>query len=111
MSDMALICFLGLFLLLMFWMMSRMMGGMSNPYGRRGGGYPPADDPNYETPTYDDPDISGRGSFGRDRGRGFPFGGSRKSGPPKGAGRTPGLGGRPDSPNISGRGSFGRDKD
>lgn len=110
MGDIVLICFLGLFLLLMFWMMSRMMSSYGNPYGNGQAGRvdPRLDDP--AQPTYDDPDIDSRGAFGRDRARGiFPIN-RRKSGPP-GKGRTPGLGSRQDNPNVSSRGSFGRDKE
>jgi hypothetical protein len=53
-----------------------------------------------ERPVYDDPDIDGRGSFGRDRG-GSSFPGSSGS-----SSRRPSN----DSPNIRGRGSFGKDK-
>lgn len=109
MLDLAPLCILGLFLLLAFWMMSRMMryGGGGNPYGRSGGAYP--DETGRESPTYDSPDIESRGSFGRDRGA-FPSL-RRKSGPPSGSsGRTFGLGGRRNDPNIRSRGGFGRDR-
>lgn len=124
MTDLAPLCFLGLFLLLVFWMMSRMMrANPGYPYGRRGGESPRYDDPNIgsrgafgddmpsESPRYDSPDIESRGSFGRNRGF-FPSS-TRKSGPPGGlfGGRSRGLGGRPNSPNIRSRGGFGRDKD
>jgi len=58
-----------------------------------------------EAPYYDDPDVRGQGSFGRDASDNDferrPSGGMSGPGP-----ATP----RRDSPNIRGRGSFGKDK-
>ena len=67
---------------------------------RRGDGGTYLDDGG-ERPIYDDPDIDGRGSFGRDRGSSSSFPGTSGS-----SSRRPSN----DSPNIRGSGSFGKDK-
>lgn len=51
-----------------------------------------------EGPYYDDPNIEGRGSFGRDRSNSSSYR------------ETPRPTQRIDSPNVRGRGSFGKDK-
>jgi len=59
-----------------------------------------------ESPYYDDPDIRGQGSFGRDASDNDISESRPRSSFPSG----PGPGSRRDSPNIRGRGSFGKDK-
>jgi len=112
------LCILGIFMMMLFMMFMMMMRGMA-----RASSYPPGgtmDDTGGRTePTYDDPDISSRGTFGRpsttyddpnisSRGSfGRPRGGTTtRSGGGLFSSRS--RAGRVDSPNISSRGSFGR---
>jgi hypothetical protein len=105
MNDITLLCLFGMFLLFVLVVLPRFMNSYQNPYG-----YDPNYDPNEDygegRPTYDDPDVEGRGSFGRDRGS---SGGRSMNFPWRGGSRG---GSRPsvDSPNVRGRGSFGRNK-
>jgi hypothetical protein len=109
-NDLVTLCLLGIFLVVGFLLLTRLMRGFGSPYGQRGPEYPQYDDPNIssrggfggsrgsERPTYDDPNIRSRGGFGRVRS--FIPRGSSSS-------RT----GRVDSGSIRSRGGFGRNRD
>jgi hypothetical protein len=117
-DDLGTMCLLGVFLVVGFMLLSRMMRGFGGQdYSQRGDEYPRYDDPDVDSrggfggtggfggnrPEYDDPDIKSRGSFGRGgfgRGGGFSFGGGRRS--------SSGGNRRSDSPNVKSRGGFGR---
>jgi hypothetical protein len=115
MDDFMTLCLLGMFVLIGFMLLSRVLGS----FGRGGGGYGgyPGGGVGTERPTYDDPDVESYGGFGGGRrtnrrpwggGGGF-LGGGRSGGGFFGGGRRAG-GGRTDSPNVRGRGGFGRDR-
>ena len=87
--DMQTLIIIVLIVVLIMYLMNRNQSQSSN-----GGSYLPGD----ERPTYDDPDIEGRGSFGRDHG---------SSSSPR---MTNSPSRRVDSPTVRGRGSFGKDK-
>jgi len=113
MNDLVTLCLLGVFLIVGFMLLSRLMRSFGGSgYGERGDEYPRYDDPNIDSrgsfggdrglqprgdtrPTYDSPDVSSRGFFGRSR----PSGRS-----------SPSSGGRVDNPNVRSRGGFGRSK-
>ncbi len=115
MDNLFTMCLLGIFLLVGFMLLSRMMRGMAGGGRYAGGQRPEYDDPNIQSrgsfgrsggglfnrPRYNDPNIQSRGSFGRS-------GGSSPSSPP--STRPSSSGGRVDSPNIQSRGGFGRSK-
>jgi hypothetical protein len=119
------VCLLGIFVIVGFMLLTRLLRGFGgNNYGNQGP----------ERPEYDDPDIQGGGSFGRPpggsgifgggserpthndpgvRGRGF-FGGSGGSRSSGGSGfgglfrgSSGGSRGSFNSPKVKGRGSFG----
>jgi hypothetical protein len=109
MNDLVTLCLLGVFLIVGFMLLSRMM--RSGGYGERGSEPPRYDDPNVRSggsfggdprpggdtrPSYDSPNVSSRGFFGRSR--------------PAASNRPPSSGGRADSPNVRSRGGFGRSK-
>lgn len=111
MNDLVTLCLLGVFLIVGFMLLSRMM--RSSGYGERGSEYPRYDDPNVRSggsfggdrdvtpgsnrPSYDSPNVSSRGFFGRSR-------------PSASSSRPSPSGGRADSPNVRSRGGFGRSK-
>jgi hypothetical protein len=102
MNDMTLLCLFGMFLLFVLTILPRFMNSQQSPYG-----YDPNEGYGDGRPTYDDADVEGRGSFGRNRGTSS--GGRNMNFPWSGGSRG---GSRPsvDSRNVRGRGSFGRDK-
>lgn len=122
MNSVTTLCCIGgvigmLFLFMIPMLLRNMFGGLP---GAGASGRGPID------PTYDDPNIQGRGSFGRGRGifgnirptyndpniRGRGSFGRLFGGLPSRRGGTKfGGGSKSDSGNVQGRGSFGRDKD
>ena len=115
MDNITMLCMFGLFMMFILLVLPRLMNMGQNQYG-----YDPRNDDDYrggERPRYDDPDVEGRGGFGRDRdtttrdttgsrSSNFPWVGNRRSGGGSSAGR-PSV----DNRNVRGRGSFGRNKD
>jgi len=109
MNDLVTLCLLGVFLIVGFMLLSRMMRS-GGGYGERGSESPRYDDPNVRSggsfggdrdvgdtrPSYDSPNVSSRGFFGRSR--------------PSASSRPSSSGGRADSPNVRSRGGFGRSK-
>jgi hypothetical protein len=107
--DLSTIVLLGLFLIIGYLLISRMMGS-SMLGGQRGNMYPRYDDPDVDsrgsfgpsrglrdTRRYDDPDVESRGSFGRSQGD-------------SGFVRGDGGAGRVDNPDVESHGGFGRSK-
>jgi len=109
MNNVTLLCLFAMFILFVLVVLPRLMNSRQNPND-----YEPVPDDRYppgdEQPRYDNPNIDGRGSFGRDRNpdRGNPTssGNDTRRQPDSSTGRS-----RPDDKNVRGRGSFGRDKD
>jgi hypothetical protein len=110
MDNLVTLCLLGVFLLVGFMLLTRLMRGFGGPdYSQRGPESPRYNDPDIdsrggfggqrgtERPTYDDPAIQSRGGFGR---RTSIF--SRRG--------SSGSSRRTDSPNVQSRGGFGRSK-
>ena len=102
MNDMTLLCLFGMFLLFVLTILPRFMNSQQSPYG-----YDPNEGYGDGRPTYDDPDVEGRGSFGRPRN---PSGGTGGMNFPWSRGSRGGSRPSVDSRNVRGRGSFGRDK-
>lgn len=117
MDNLVTLCLVGVFLIVGFMLLTRLMRGFGgSPYAQRGPHSPEYDDPNIEStgafgapagererPRFDAPDISSRGAFGRS-GRIGRLPSSLSS-----MGRR--SGGRVDSNKVKSRGGFGRSKD
>ena len=111
MDNISMFCMFGLFMLFILLILPRLMNTGQNQYGTD-----PRTDDDYrggEQPRYDDPDVEGRGGFGRDRDTSTSSGNRSSNFPWMGGRRSGGGGSRPsvDSRNVRGRGSFGRNKD
>ena len=110
MDNITMLCMFGLFMMFILLVLPRLMNMGQSQYGTD-----PRNDDDYrggERPQYDDPDVEGRGSFGRPRnpsggGMNFPWVGNRRNEGSRSSASRPSV----DNRNVRGRGSFGRDKD
>lgn len=114
--DLGTLCLLGIFLIVGFMLLSRMMGGRAGGSGYGGTDFSQRGS---EQSQFDSPEVKSRGAFGRPAGFGSMFrrrsGGSGStsggsSGGFFGGGRSQSSGSRANSPEVKSRGSFGRPK-